>query len=244
MLAKKYSIDQSIWGRSIECGVLEDANQEPPEDVFEWTTSPENAENVPEYVSIKFESGVPTRLNNEVMDPLQLIKTLNATAGRNGIGRIDHIEDRLVGIKSREIYECPAAVVLLEAHKDLEKMVLTRHEIMFKQSVDSQWTFLVYAGLWNDPLREDLEAFINKSQDKVTGEVRVKLFKGGFQVVGRSSNLSLYDKNLVNYNIKTGFKQSYSKGFIELWGLQTKMANILRQKVNKNLEEKTNLEQV
>jgi len=242
--AKKYSIDQSIWGRSIECGVLEDANQEPPEDVFEWTTSPENAKNVPEYVSIKFESGVPTRLNNEVMDPLQLIKTLNATAGRNGIGRIDHIEDRLVGIKSREIYECPAAVVLLEAHKDLEKMVLTRHEIMFKQSVDSQWTFLVYAGLWNDPLREDLEAFINKSQDKVTGEVRVKLFKGGFQVVGRSSNLSLYDKNLVNYNIKTGFKQSYSKGFIELWGLQTKMANILRQKVNKNLEEETNLKQV
>ena len=242
--AKKYSIDQSIWGRSIECGVLEDANQEPPEDVFEWTTSPENAKNVPEYVSIKFESGVPTRLNNEVMHPLQLIKTLNATAGRNGIGRIDHIEDRLVGIKSREIYECPAAVVLLEAHKDLEKMVLTRHEIMFKQSVDSQWTFLVYAGLWNDPLREDLEAFINKSQDKVTGEVRVKLFKGGFQVVGRSSNLSLYDKNLVNYNIKTGFKQSYSKGFIELWGLQTKMANILRQKVNKNLEEETNLKQV
>lgn len=242
--AKKYSIDQSIWGRSIECGILEDANQEPPEDVFEWTTSPENAKNVPEYVSIKFESGVPTRLNNEVMDPLQLIKTLNATAGRNGIGRIDHIEDRLVGIKSREIYECPAAVVLLEAHKDLEKMVLTRHEIMFKQSVDSQWTFLVYAGLWNDPLREDLEAFINKSQDKVTGEVRVKLFKGGFQVVGRSSNLSLYDKNLVNYNIKTGFKQSYSKGFIELWGLQTKMANILRQKVNKNLEEETNLKQV
>ena len=241
---KKYSIDQSIWGRSIECGILEDANQEPPEDVFEWTTSPENAKNVPEYVTITFESGVPTSLNNEVMDPLQLIKTLNTIAGRNGVGRIDHIEDRLVGIKSREIYECPAAVVLLEAHKDLEKMVLTRHEIMFKQSVDSQWTFLVYAGLWNDPLREDLEAFINKSQDKVMGEVRVKLFKGSFQVVGRSSKLSLYDKNLVNYNIKTGFKQSYSKGFIELWGLQTKMANILQQKVNKNTGEKTNLEQV
>jgi argininosuccinate synthase len=241
-VAKKYSIDQSIWGRSIECGILEDANQEPPEDVFEWTTSPENAKNVPEYVTIKFESGVPTSLNNEVMGPLQLIKTLNTIAGRNGVGRIDHIEDRLVGIKSREIYECPAAIVLLEAHKDLEKMVLTRHEIMFKQSVDSKWTFLVYAGLWNDPLREDLEAFINKSQDKVTGEVRMKLFKGGFQVVGRSSKLSLYDKNLVNYNIKTGFKPSYSKGFIELWGLQTKMANILQQKVNKNQEEEANLE--
>ena len=238
--AKKYSIDQSIWGRSIECGILEDASQEPPEDVFEWTISPENAKNVPEYVSIKFESGVPTRLNDEVMEPLQLIKTLNTIAGQNGVGRIDHIEDRLVGIKSREIYECPAAVVLLEAHKDLEKMVLTRHEIMFKQSVDSQWTFLVYAGLWNDPLRDDLEAFINKSQNKVTGDVRMKLFKGSSQVVGRSSKLSLYDKNLVNYNIKTGFKQSYSKGFIELWGLQTKMANILQQKVNKKSEEETN----
>ena len=240
--AKKYSIDQSIWGRSIECGILEDANQEPPEDAFEWTISPEKAKNVPEYVTIKFESGVPTSLNYEVMEPLQLITTLNTIAGQHGVGRIDHIEDRLIGIKSREIYECPAATVLLEAHKDLEKMVLTRHEIMFKQSVDTQWTFLVYAGLWNDPLREDLEAFINKSQEKVEGEVRMKLYKGSFQVVGRSSKLSLYDKNLVNYNIKTGFNQSYSKGFIELWGLQTKMANILRQKINKNLEAKTDLE--
>ncbi len=239
--AKKYSIDQSIWGRSIECGILEDPNQEPPEDVFEWTISPENAPNTPEYVSVKFEAGVPVSLNNENMEPLDLIKTVNDIAGKHGVGRIDHIEDRLVGIKSREIYECPAATVLLEAHKDLEKMILTRHEVMFKQAIDSKWTFLVYAGLWHDPLREDLEAFINKSQEKVKGEVRLKLFKGGLQVVGRSSEFSLYDKNLVNYNIKTGFNQSYSKGFIELWGLQTKMANILKQKVDKGVEAKTDL---
>jgi len=229
-VAKKYSIDQSIWGRSIECGVLEDASKEPPEDVFEWTTSPEKAPDKPEYVTIKFETGVPIALNNEALAPLALIEKLNKTSGKHGVGRIDHIEDRMVGIKSREIYECPAATVLLEAHKDLEKIVLTRHEVLFKQQIDAQWTFLAYAGLWLDPLREDLEAFINKSQEKVQGEVRVKLYKGGLQVVSRSSPMSLYDQNLVNYNIKTGFNQSYSKGFIELWGLQTRMQNVLKRK--------------
>jgi argininosuccinate synthase len=234
--AKKYSIDQSIWGRSIECGVLEDASQEPPEDAFEWTVSPEKAPNTPEYVTIKFEAGVPVALNKETLAPLTLIETLNKTAGKHGVGRIDHIEDRLVGIKSREVYECPAATVLLEAHKDLEKLVLTRHEVLFKQQIDAQWTFLAYAGLWMDPLREDLEAFINKSQENVHGEVRVKLYKGGLRVVGRSSPMSLYDQNLVNYNIKTGFNQSYSKGFIELWGLQTRMHNVLKRKAK---EQKT-----
>jgi argininosuccinate synthase len=234
--AKKYSIDQSIWGRSIECGVLEDASQEPPEDAFEWTVSPEKAPNTPEYVTIKFESGVPVALNKEALAPLALIEALNKTAGKHGVGRIDHIEDRLVGIKSREIYECPAAAVLLEAHKDLEKLVLTRHEVLFKQQIDAQWTFLAYAGLWMDPLREDLEAFIDKSQENVHGAVRVKLYKGGLQVVGRSSPMSLYDQNLVNYNIKTGFNQAYSKGFIELWGLQTRMHNVLKRKAK---EQKT-----
>ena len=231
--AKKYSIDQSIWGRSIECGVLEDASQEPPEDAFEWTVAPEKAPDTPEYVTIKFEAGVPVALNKEKLAPLALIETLNKIAGKHGVGRIDHIEDRLVGIKSREVYECPAATVLLEAHKDLEKMVLTRHEVLFKQQIDCQWTFLAYAGLWMDPLREDLEAFINKTQENVHGEVRVKLYKGGLQVVGRSSPMSLYDQNLVNYSIKTTFNQSYSKGFIELWGLQTRMHNILKRKAKK-----------
>lgn len=228
--AKKYSIDQSIWGRSIECGVLEDASKEPPEDAFEWTVSPEKAPDKPEYVTIQFEAGVPVALNGKKLDPLTLIETLNKTAGKHGIGRVDHIEDRLVGIKSREIYECPAATVIIEAHKDLEKMVLTRHEVLFKQQIDAQWTFLAYAGLWVEPLKEDLDAFINKTQEKVNGEVRVKLYKGGLQIVGRSSPMSLYDKNLVNYNIKTGFNPAYSKGFIELWGLQTRMANILKRK--------------
>ncbi len=236
--AKKYSIDQSIWGRSIECGVLEDARREPPEDAFEWTTSPKDAPDTPEYITIKFQAGVPIALNNKAMAPLALIEKLNRTSGKHGIGRIDHIEDRMVGTKSREIYECPAATVLLEAHKDLEKMVLTRHEVLFKQQIDAQWTFLVYAGLWLDPLREDLEAFINKSQENVTGEVCVKLYKGGLQVVGRSSPMSLYDQNLVNYNIKTGFNQSYSKGFIELWGLQTKMHTLLKRKAKEQKKAK------
>jgi argininosuccinate synthase len=234
--AKKYSIDQSIWGRSIECGVLEDASQEPPEDAFEWTVAPEKAPKIPEYVTIGFEAGVPVALNKENVAPLTLIETLNNIAGKHGVGRIDHIEDRLVGIKSREVYECPAATVLLETHKDLEKLVLTRHEVLFKQQIDTQWTFLAYAGLWMDPLREDLEAFIDKSQENVRGEVRVKLYKGGLQVVGRSSPMSLYDQDLGSYNIKTGFNQTYSKGFIELWGLQTRMHNVLKRKAK---EQKT-----
>jgi argininosuccinate synthase len=234
--AKKYSIDQSIWGRSIECGILEDASQEPPEDAYEWTTSPEKAPNTPEYVTITFEAGAPVALNGEALAPLALIEALNEKAGKHGVGRIDHIEDRMVGIKSREIYECPAATVLIEAHRDLEKMVFTRHEVLFKQQIDAQWTFLAYAGLWLDPLKEDLDAFIAKSQENVTGEVRVNLYKGTAQIVGRSSPMSLYDQNLVNYNIKTGFNQAYSKGFIELWGLQTRMSNVLKQKAK---EQKT-----
>lgn len=229
--AKKYSIDQSIWGRSIECGALEDSSQEPPKDAFEWTVSPEKAPNKPEYVNIDFEKGVPIALNGEFLPPLVIVETLNKTAGKHGVGRIDHIEDRLVGIKSREVYECPAAAVLLEAHKDLEKMVLTRHEVLFKQQIDAQWTFLVYAGLWLDPLREDLEAFINKCQENVTGNVRLKLYKGGVHVVGRSSPMSLYDQNLVDYNVNTGLSPLASPGFIELWGLQTRMHNLLKGKV-------------
>ena len=237
--AKKYSIDASVWGRAIECGLLEDASQEPPEDAFEWTVSPEKAPNTPEYVTIKFEAGVPVAVNKEKLKPLALIEMLNKTAGKHGVGRIDHIEDRLVGIKSREVYECPAATVLLEAHKDLEKMVLTRHEVLFKQHIDAEWAYLAYVGLWMDPLREDIDAFINKTQENVTGEVRVKLYKGGLQVVGRSSPMSLYDKNLANYNIKTTFNQSYSKGFIELWGLQTRMYNALKRSAKKQKGAKT-----
>jgi len=236
--AKMFSIDASVWGRAIECGLLEDAANEPPEEAYEWTVAAEKAPNTPEYVTIQFEAGVPVSVNGKKMKPLEQIMELNRIAGKNGVGRIDHIEDRLVGIKSREVYECPAATIILEAHKDLEKMVMTRHEVLFKQHVDEEWVFLAYAGLWVDPLKEDLDAFINKSQENVTGEVRLKLYKGGLRVVGRSSPYSLYDKNLANYNIKTSFNQSYSKGFIELWGLQTRMHNALKRSTKKQKKAK------
>jgi argininosuccinate synthase len=238
MAAKKYSIDASVWGRAIECGLLEDANQEPPEDAYEWTVPAEKAPNAPEIVALQFEEGVPVAVNNEKKKPLELVETMNAIAGKHGVGRIDHIEDRLVGIKSREVYECPAATAILEAHKDLEKMVMTRHEFLFKQQIDVQWAFLAYAGLWVDPLKNDLDAFINRSQENVNGEVKLKLYKGNVQVIGRSSPMSLYDKNLANYNIKTTFNQSDSKGFIELWGLQTRMYNALKKKSKKAEEKK------
>jgi argininosuccinate synthase len=226
--AKKYSIDASVWGRAIECGLLEDANNEPPEDAYEWTASAEKAPDKPEIVTIGFEQGVPVSVNGKKLKPLELIVEVNKIAGKHGVGRIDHIEDRIVGLKSREVYECPAALVILEAHKDLEKMVMTRHQVLFKQQIDAQWVYLAYAGLWVDPLKNDLDAYINHSQENVTGEVKLKLFKGSMQVIGRSSPNSLYDKNLANYNIKTSFNQSYSKGFIELWGLQTRMYNSLK----------------
>jgi argininosuccinate synthase len=226
--AKKYSIDASVWGRAIECGLLEDANAVPPDDAYEWTTAPEKAPEKPEIIKIGFEAGVPVSVNGKKMAPLDLIMEVNKIAGKNGVGRIDHIEDRIVGLKSREVYECPAALVILEAHKDLEKMVSTRHQNLFKQQIDAEWVFLAYAGLWVDPLKDDLDAYINRSQENVTGEVKLKLYKGSMIVIGRSSPNSLYDKNLANYNIKTSFNQSYSKGFIELWGLQTRMYNSLK----------------
>ena len=234
-----YSIDQNLWGRSVECGILEHPEHEPPEEVFEWTTSPEKAPNKPEYVTIDFEYGVPYALNGKETDPVGLIETLNKVAGQHGIGRVDHMEDRMVGIKSREIYECPAATVLLEAHKDLEKMVFTRHEVLFKQQIDVQWAFLVYSGLWADPLREDLEAFINKTQERVKGNVKLKLYRGGCLVVGRSSSMSLYDMNLATYNIETTFDPSWSSGFIEIWGLPTRVSNMLKAKAKREKTEAT-----
>jgi len=229
-LDNPYSIDQNLWGRSIECGVLEDPSHEAPEEIFEWTVPPEKAPSSPEVISIEFDEGVPVTIGGRKMHPVEIVGTLNTKAGSHGVGRIDHMEDRLVGIKSRECYECPAATVLLEAHKELEKTVLTRHELSFKQQVDAQWTFLAYAGLWMDPLREDLEGFIDKTQERVTGEVKLKLYKGSATIVSRSSPFSLYDSNLATYNIETTFDQTWSSGFIEIWGLPTKVANILKAK--------------
>ena len=224
-LEKPYSIDQNIWGRSIECGVLEDPSNEPPPDVFEWTNSPENAPQTPEYVTIEFDKGVPIALNGKHLAPIELVRKVNYIGGKHGVGRIDHIEDRLVGIKSREVYECPAATMLIEAHRELEKMVLTRHEVWFKQQIDREWTNLAYTGLWNDPLKDDLDAFIVKTQEHVSGEVRLKAYKGTATVVGRSSPFSLYDAGLATYNASTTFDQTWSNGFIEVWAMPTVVAN-------------------
>jgi len=220
-----YSIDQNIWGRSVECGVLEGPNNEPPSEAYEWTNSPEKAPDTPEYVSIDFDKGIPISVNGIHLGPIEMIEKLNIIAGNHGVGRIDHIEDRLVGIKSREVYECPAATLLIEAHRELEKLVMTRHEVWFKQLVDSEWTKLVYTGLWNDPLREDLDGFIERSQEKVTGIVRLKVYKGSVQVVGRTSPLSLYDTALATYNASSTFDQTWSNGFIEIWAMPTVVAN-------------------
>ncbi len=228
-----YSIDQSLWGRAIECGVLEDSYAEPPEEVFEWTNSVEKAPSEPAVVTLEFVEGVPVAINDQKLDPVTLVSTLNEIAGKHGVGRIDHIEDRLVGIKSREVYECPAAIVILEAHKDLEKAVLTRHEVLFKERVDAEWTYLAYVGLWMDPLREDLDAFINTTQKNVNGKVKVKLHKGSIRVVGRTSPKSLYDENLANYNLKETFDQRWSEGFIQVWGMQTQKARNLKARVNR-----------
>jgi len=232
-LSDPYSIDQNMWGRSIECGHLENPEQEPLEEIYTLTVSPEEAPDTPEYVTITFEGGCPVSLNGTEMKPVALIEKLNEIAGKHGVGRVDHIEDRLVGIKSREIYESPAAEVLIEAHKDLEKLVLTRHELEFKKQIDEKWTQLVYTGLWIDPLREALDAFIDKTQERVCGEVKMKLYKGRCWAAGRSSPMSLYDKNLATYEVETDFNQASAEGFIELWGLPTKVANILKEKVKK-----------
>ena len=230
-----YSIDQNLWGRSIEGGILEHPDVEPPEDIYEWTSPIEKTPQEPQYVKIGFSKGVPTQIDGESMKPVELIRELNVIAGRHGIGRIEHLEDRLVGIKSREVYECPAALVLLKAHKDLEKSILTRRELEFKSLVDDEWSRLVYFGLWMDPLREDLEAFINSTQERVSGEVKLKLYKGNALVVGRSSKNMLYDLNLATYGLESTFNQKASEGFIELWGLQTKLARKIASRELENV---------
>ena len=219
-----YSIDENMFGRSIECGILEYPEEEPPEDIFKLTTDPTKAPDEPEYVTIGFEKGAPVSLNDQKMNGVELIAKLNEIGGQHGVGRIDHIEDRLVGIKSREIYECPAAMVLLEAHADLEKMVLTRHENYFKPIIDQKWTELAYTGLWMDPLKDDLEAFINNTQTRVNGAVKVKLYKGNQIVVGRTSSNSLYDYDLATYEELSTFDQKKAVNFIQLWGLPTVVA--------------------
>ncbi|HKU32581.1 MAG TPA: argininosuccinate synthase [Candidatus Nitrosotalea sp.] len=227
--AKRFSIDQNLWGRAIEGGELEDAYSEPPDDAFIWVKT-KNLPDRPQYLEIKFVQGVPVAVDGKSLKPIELIQYINKKAGASGVGIVDHIEDRVVGIKSREVYETPAALCLIEAHTDLEKMVLTKHELKFKTMVDSEWAWLAYSGLWQDPLKTDLDMFINASQKRVSGTVKLKMFKGSLRVVGRKSNYSLYSHDLATYGSGSTFDQTLAKGFVELWGLQSTEANKLLKK--------------
>jgi len=214
-----YSVDENLWGRSIECGVLEDPWAEPPEDVFKYTRHPNEAPNDPAYIEIGFEQGIPVSLDGKRMDGVALIDRVAEIAGEHGVGRIDHLENRLVGIKSREVYEAPAAVVLLKAHRALEAMTLTRDQSRFKELVAQTYADLIYNGLWFSSIREDLAAYVDSSQRFVTGSIRMRLLRGTATVVGRRSPYSLYDLNLATYDKGDVFDQSASPGFIHIWGL-------------------------
>ena len=228
-VAKKFSIDQNLWGRAIEGGVLEDPYKEPPYDAFIWVKT-KNLPDKPTYLEVKFQNGIPVQADGKSLPPIKLIEYINKKAGGCGIGIVDHIEDRVVGIKSREVYETPAALCLIEAHSDLEKMVLTKHETKFKSLVDNEWAWLVYSGLWNDPLKDELDMFINQSQKRVTGTVKLKMYKGSLRVVGRKSKYSLYSHDVATYGKKSSFDQRLAKGFVELWGMQSTEANKLQKK--------------
>ena len=220
--AKKYSIDLNLWGRAVEGGNIEDAAFEPPEDAFQFINF---ANDKAGYLEIEFERGMPVAIDGKRMGLVELVQYANDKAGSHGVGIVDHIEDRVVGIKSREVYEAPAAISIIEAHKDLEKMVLTRSELVFKRMVDDQWSWLAYSGLWQDPLRRDLDKFIDATQERVSGKVKLKMQKGSLRVVGRESKYSLYKNDLATYAAGSSFDQSMAKGFVELWGLQSIIAN-------------------
>ena len=222
-VASPYSVDINLWGRSIECGVLEDPWTEPPEDIYIWTVSPGDAPNEPQYVEIGFEEGLPVSLNRKKPGGVKLIEQLARLAGANGVGRIDHIEDRLVGIKSREIYEAPAAAVLFAAHRALEAMTLSREQLRFKQTVAEEYASLIYNGLWFSSFHRDLRAYVQSTQRYVTGTVRVKLFKGKCTVVGRKSPYSLYQHQLATYDVGDQFDQSAAPGFIQIYGLPVRV---------------------
>lgn len=222
-IKKPYSIDENPWGRSIECGVLEDPWNEPPEDIYAWTKSPDGAPDKAEYIEIGFQNGVPIQLNGRKMGGLELIEKLNVMAGRNGIGRIDHIESRLVGIKSRENYEAPAATVIIKAHLALESMTLSKYQMRFKEKVATEYADLIYSGLWFSLHRENLDAYIDSTQKYVTGTIRVKMHKGNCIIVGRKSPYSLYSYKLATYDKGDIFDQRDSAGFIRIWGLPLKI---------------------
>lgn len=229
-LDSPYSIDQNLWGRSNECGVLEDPWAAPPEDAYDLTSSLEEAPNTPDTVEIGFEKGVPVSLNGKQMLLSELITELNELAGKHGVGRIDHVENRLVGIKSREVYECPGAMTLIKAHKELEDLTLVKEVAHFKPVIEKKIAELIYEGLWFSQLKDSLAAFLQETQNFVTGTVRVKLFKGHAIVEGRKSPYSLYDEKLATYTSDDEFDHNAAVGFIKLWGLPTKVQSIVQNK--------------
>ncbi len=223
-----YSTDTNLWGRSIECGAIEDPSLEAPEDAWQWTVSPLDAPDEPHYVTIGFEEGVPVSIDGELMGGVELVSALNDLGGAHGVGRVNMMENRLVGIKSRELYECPAATIIIEAHRDLESLVLDRETMHFKQHMELKYAEMVYYGLWFTPLRKALDAFMLETQAPVAGEVTVKLYKGRAEAVSRKSDQSLYDFSLATYGDEDVFDQSGARGFIEIFGLPAKVTSMIR----------------
>ncbi|MEW9110250.1 MAG: argininosuccinate synthase [Cytobacillus gottheilii] len=228
-LDSPYSIDQNLWGRSNECGILEDPWAAPPEDAYELTSSLENAPDQADIVEVDFEKGVPVSLNGKKYPLSELISELNYLAGKHGVGRIDHVENRLVGIKSREVYECPGAMTLIKAHKELEDLTLVKEVAHFKPVIEKKIAELIYEGLWFSQLKDALLAFLEETQTYVTGTVRVKLFKGHAIIEGRKSPYSLYDEKLATYTSDDEFDHNAAVGFIQLWGLPTKVQSIVQK---------------
>ncbi|PSL44569.1 argininosuccinate synthase [Salsuginibacillus halophilus] len=231
-LDNPYSVDQNLWGRSCECGVLEDPWATPPEGAYELTAPIEAAPDEADIVEISFEKGKPTALNGNALPLDELILELNKIAGKHGVGRIDHVENRMVGIKSREVYECPGAITLIQAHKELEDLTLPKETAHFKPVVEKKMAELIYDGLWFSKLRPALEAFLAETQENVTGTVRVKLFKGHAVVEGRTSAYSLYNEKLATYSADDEFDHNAAVGFINLWGLPTKVQSKVDKEKN------------
>lgn len=217
-----WSVDENIWSRSIEGGRLEEPDYHPPEEIYHWTAALKDTPNEPEIVTIGFENGVPVSLNGKKMSGVELIVTLNKLAGKHSVGRNDMVEDRVLGLKARENYEHPAATVLIAAHKDLEKLVLSRAELKFKNMVDEQWAELAYMGLIHEPLYHDLNAFINKTQERVTGTVDVQLYKGGLHIMGRASPNAIYSMDMVSFD-STTIDQRDAIGYSKYFGIQGRM---------------------
>jgi len=228
-IEKIWSIDENLWGRSIEGGKLEDPNYAPPEEIFQWTKGIDAACGTPTVVEIGFENGNPVSIDGKKLSPLELLQVAHKIAGDNGVGRVDIMEDRILGLKVRENYECPAAVLLIAAHKALESLIATKEERKFKTMVDLEWGKLAYEGLWFDPFKEDLDAFINQVQTRVTGTVTLRLFKGSMAVTGRTSPFALYSEDMASFDSKS-FDQSEMAGTVKVHGLQSRMYwNLVRK---------------